>query len=253
MRSLGAVAVFVLLQQAAPVRAADPPPPPLWSGEGTLSYVQTGGNSESLTIGSSLRALYQSAPWKAELRAAFIRTKTEDLVSAQKFTAQLRGERAFNASVSAYGQASFLRDRFAGIDSQSILEAGGLYKLSSGPQHFASVSAGLGFTDEKREPPDADRSFAAGRLAVSYHYKINATAELGEDADALADLGDFGDWRANNTLSLSASISRILALRIAHQIAYIHQPVAGKKSTDTTFLASIVAKWPAPAAKGPCP
>jgi len=53
MSILRALTGFLCLA-GLPLHAADPapPPPPIWSGEGTLSYVQTGGNSDNKTFGS---------------------------------------------------------------------------------------------------------------------------------------------------------------------------------------------------------
>ncbi len=222
-----------------------PPPPPLWSGEGTISYVQTGGNSSNKTFGGSLKVLYQPAPWKVELRTAFIRSETDEVVSANRFSGLLRGERALSEPVAVFAQVSYLRDLFAGIEDQVVLEGGATYRIVRGPKHLLSASAALGYADESRVAPNPARKFASGRASVSYHYKLSPTAEFGEDLDFLADLKDSGDWRANNTVSLTASLSKVLALKVGHQLAYLHQPVPGKETTDTTFMASIVAKWPA--------
>jgi putative salt-induced outer membrane protein YdiY len=238
---------------ALPLRADDPPvpppPPPPWSGEASGSWVQNTGNSISQSIGAGLALGYESAPWKMTFKSDFVRNSSEDVKQAEKLSGLLRGERALGDRVSLFAQASALRDEFAGFDGQETLEAGAIVKLARGPKHKLSLGAGLGYTAEQRQLPDEDRSYASARLGLGYKWALSATAQFSEDANLLADLGDSANWHGSTLTALTAEVSKILALRVSHQLAYAHQPVPGKRATDTTFLASVVAKWPAAAAK----
>jgi len=232
---------------AAPVWAADPPPPPPpgWSGEAAVSYVQSTGNSDNKTLGAGTKLRYLREPWKTELRAAFIRVETNDVDSSKRSSAALRAERTLGGRLAAYGQAGYLRDVLAGIEGQTILEAGLLYHLLDGPRHLLSVSGALAYTNERRAAPSPDLGFAAGRTALVYKLKIGASSELSEEADYLASFEDGSDWRANATTSLTASVSKVFALKVSHQLAHLNSPVPGKEKTDTVVLASLVARWPA--------
>ena len=230
----------VLLAQAP---APTPTPlPPIWSGEAGASFVQTTGNSQSRTFGAGLKLLYQCDPWKAEFKSAFIESSANDVESSRKFTAALRGERALGERFAVYGQGSYLRDLFAGIEGQEIAEAGGIYKLLTGPRHSLSVSAGFAYTWEQRLIPP-DLNFAGASAGFAYGWKISPTAEFTEEFNYLYDFEDSSDWRVNNAVSVTASITKVLALKLSHQLAYLNSPVPGKKSTDTTVLASLVAKF----------
>jgi putative salt-induced outer membrane protein len=237
----------------APVCAAQAPPPPEWSGEAGLSYVQTTGNSDSSTIGGALKLLRQKGVWKVGLGGAFIRSETDDIKSAEKYDALLRGERALGERFSLYGQGSYLRDQFAGIDGQEIAEGGGLYKLAIGPKQFFSLSGALAYTSEQRTDPSPDRDFAGFRAGLSYKWQISPTADFTEDATYLQSFQDSGDGRVTSKATITANVNKIFALKVGHELLYFRDPVPGKKSTDNTFLASIVAKWPAPAPPPPPP
>jgi putative salt-induced outer membrane protein YdiY len=237
--ALGLVAASVSGQTPAPAAETSPRP---WTGEASLSFVQTTGNTENQTLGAGLKAAWQSAPWKVSIAAAFLRAEAANVETARKTNGALRGEYDFTPRFGAYAQESYLRDRFAGIANQWISEAGGVYKVLVGPVHAVSVSAGLAYTSEERLPPDGDRRFAGATAGISYKWKISSTADFGEDAVFLESFKDSKDWRFNNAASLSVSMTKVLALKLSHQLSYLHLPATGKKRTDTTLLASIVAK-----------
>lgn len=223
-----------------------PSPPPEWSGEAGLSYVQTGGNTDTQTVGLSAKGLRQTRQWKAEARGAFLRTESADLVTAKKWTALGRGDRSLTERLSAYGQTTFLRDLFAGIERENAFDAGALLKLLLGPRHTLSTTAGLAYTTESRIAPAEDRSFLGSRFGAAYRLKIREGSEAGADADYLLAFGDPGASRAHTALTLTSALGRVLALRVSHQLSYVREPVPGKKKTDTELLASIVARWPPP-------
>jgi putative salt-induced outer membrane protein YdiY len=227
---------------------------PAWSGEAGLSYVQTTGNSSNSTVGGAFKLVRDDSVWKLMLSSAFVRTESESVKTAERFDGALRGERGFGDRFAVYGQALYLRNVFAGVDGQETFESGGVFKLALGPKHFLSLSGALAYTAEQRLAPAADRNFVGGRSALAYKWQISPNADFTEDVDYLQSFKDGADGRLTNNAALTAKISKILALKLQHQLLYYHDPVPGKKTTDTTILASIVAKWPAPAPPPPpCP
>jgi putative salt-induced outer membrane protein len=230
-----------------------PAPAPLWSGEAGLSYVQTTGNSDNSTIGAGLKLGYLKGSWKTSFATAFVRTEADGVKSAEKFDLLLRSERALGDRVALYGQGAYLRDLFAGIDGQETFESGGLYKLAIGPKHFVSVSAALAYTAEQRPEPNPDRNFLGARGGLSYKWQISPGAGFTEDVSYLQSFQASEDGRVQHRATITASVNRIFSLKLAHELLYFRDPVPGKKSTDNTILASIVAKWPAPAPPPPPP
>src|SRR5687767_186973 len=93
-RGLALFGCLAFLPPSIHAQSASPPPPPEWSGEAGLSYVQTGGNTDTQTVGLSAKGLRQTRQWKAEARGAFLRTESADLVTAKKWTALGRGDRS---------------------------------------------------------------------------------------------------------------------------------------------------------------
>jgi putative salt-induced outer membrane protein len=243
------VSILVVSTADAQTPAASPTVPPVWSGEGGLSYVHTTGNSDSTTIGGSLKVVHEVAPWKAVLTSAVLRATDREVKTAERLDAGLRLERALGARLSAYAQSSYLRNVFAGIDGQETVEGGGLYKLAVGPKHFLSAGAALTQVWEQRLDPEPDVVFLGGRGTVSYKWHISAAADFTEDVDFLQSFDVTDDWRVGSKAALTASVSRVIGLKVSHVLLHYHLPVPGKKETDATVLASVVAKWPAAPAK----
>ena len=224
---------------------------PSWSGEAGLSYVQRTGNSDSSTFGAGLKLFREDEPWRMAFATAFIRTETDDVKSAERFDASLRGERGLGPRFALYSQGSYLRNIFAGIDGQEIFELGGLYELVKGPRHALAVSTALAYTAEQRLEPNPDRNFAGVRAGLAYKFQISSHAEFTEDASYLQSFESSADGRVTHRAALTASINDVFALKLVHDLLYLRDPVPGKKGADNTILASIVAKWPAP--KPPVP
>jgi hypothetical protein len=200
----------------------------VWSGEAGLSYVQTGGNTETQTVGAAARLTHDGARWKTEAQAGFLRGEAADTVTAKKWTAIGKAARAFDERLSAFGQTSYRRDLFAGIERENLLDATGT----------------ASFTDESRIAPADDRSFVGGRLGAAYRWKLRPSSELAVDADYLQGLNDADASRAKTAVSVTSALARILALKLTHKLEWVKEPVPGKRRTDTELLASIVARWP---------
>lgn len=242
---LAALAVLCATPALAQAPPASPPPPPL-AAEAGLSYVQTGGNSDTQTVGLAVQALRWDPKWRVLGRAAFLRNEADDVVSAKKWSALLRGERALTERLAAYAESTFLRDVFAGIERENALDLGAAYDAVKDDRHLLVASLALAFTDESRTAPAEDRSFGGLRPGVGYRLKLRA-GELLAAADWLQAFGDTGASRGRVNVAVASALSRLLALKVSHQLAYVKEPVPGKKKTDRELLASIVARWPPPA------
>ena len=209
--------------------------------------MHTTGNSDSTTIGGSLKVVHEVSPWKAVFQSAILRATDREVKTAERLDAGLRVERALGARLAVYAQSSYLRNVFAGIDGQETLEGGGLYKIAVGPTHFLSAGAALSHVWEQRGAPQPNVDFLGGRGTVSYKWHLSSAADFTEDLDYLQSFDASDDWRIGSKAALTASVSRVFGLKVSHVLLHYNRPVPGKKETDATVLASIVAKWPGPA------
>jgi putative salt-induced outer membrane protein YdiY len=218
------------------------PPPPRWERTAELSLVATGGNTDTQTLGAGGSIVFRPGVWVTRARAAYVRSATDGVDTAESLTADLRQSRELSPRADVYGRVAYLADRFAGIDHRTTLDAGlGWLAVDAAP-HSLKLDAGAGFTHEARLA-DGDETFAIGTGSALYRFRINRTSEFTEQLRFTADLGEAGNWRLHNAAALTVTMTRVLSLRVAHELKRNNRPVPGFRATDTMLAAALVAKF----------
>lgn len=218
------------------------PPPPLWEGSAELSLVATGGNTDTQTLGAGTSVTWRPGAWTTRGRTAFVRSATADVVTAESFVAELRQSRKLSDRAELYARGEYLVDQFSGFNSRSSVDAGVGWLLLDEEPHRLKVDAGLGVTHEDRLA-GGDETFAAATTSADYTWQINAAAVFKEQPLVSMAIGDPGNWRLHNSMSLTVTMTRRLSVRIAHDLKRINQPVPGFLRTDTLLSAALVARF----------
>jgi putative salt-induced outer membrane protein len=246
MRSLllGLLLISTPVAAQTPAPAAPPPTPPApaLEGKAELSFVSTGGNTDSQTLGTAGELIWRAAVWTTEAKAAFVRATADDRETARALFAQLRESRKLTARLDLFGRAGFLRDTFAGIDSRMTLDAGlGWLALDRAP-HTLRLDGGIGYLRENRLAGEDLRS-AIAQTVATYKWAFSKTSDLTNDFAFLLPFAEGDDWRYRNTLTLSAGLSRSFSLKLSHALSYLNEPVPGFEKTDTIIAAAVVATF----------
>ncbi|MBI4477738.1 MAG: DUF481 domain-containing protein [Acidobacteria bacterium] len=228
---------------APPAQApAASPPPPVWSGKGELSFVSTGGNTETRTFATAAELDYKPGAWSAASKFAFLSASVDDRRSARNVAAVIRLARQLSPRLEGYGQFGYARDRFAGILSRFAEDAGVAYAAIATDRHTLKLRAGAGYVNENRLVGD-DRSFASGAVEGGYRVKLSETAEFAEEPGLVLNLEKSSDWRFANLISLTAAVNTIFSVKLSNRISYLNAPVPGFEKTDVITSAALVAKF----------
>ena len=219
-----------------------PPPPPRWERTAELSFVATGGNTDTQTLGAGGAVIWRPSAWVTRARAGYVRSAVDDVETAEALVAELRVSRALSPRIEAFGRADYLVNRFAGIDYRTTIDGGLGWLLFEDTRHSLKVDAAVGVTHESRLAGD-DQTFLAGSGGALYKWKLSATTELTEQALVTTDLGEPGNWRLQNSLALTARMTRVLSLKLSHELSRINRPVPGFETTDTILAAALVASF----------
>jgi len=249
-----------LLSTSAVVAPLVPPPPPpqpvviaqaapgavkakeLLKGKAELSYVSTGGNASTQTIGSAGEAIVSPADWRLEARASYLRTRTDGETRARRLTGQLRAARKVGDRAELFARGTYLRNTFAGIDN-SVDGAAGVTALliTSDPQRL-SLDSGFGYIGE-------DRTRGQGRylwtfdMGLRHQWEFSRRNRISNDASLKTDVDRTSDWRVTHVAALQAALNAVLALKLSHEISYRNEPVPGFNRADTVAAAAIVATF----------
>jgi putative salt-induced outer membrane protein len=218
------------------------PPPPRWERTAELSLVATGGNTDTQTLGAGGSVIWRPGVWNTRARAAYVRSATEGIDTAESLTADLRQSRELSPRADVYARVAYLADRFAGIDHRTTLDAGlGWLAVDQAP-HSLKLDAGAGFTHESPLTGGTE-TFAIGTGSALYRLRINRTSEFTELLRFTADLGEAENWRLHNAAAVTVTMTRLFTLRVAHELKRNNRPVPGFRATDTMLAAALVARF----------
>lgn len=245
MSALLIVAPAFARSQEVPAPPATPEaaPPPVWTGNGQVSFLRTGGNTDTSVFGLASEFDYKGSVWSGAAKAALNRGSVAGEENLRNLAASLRLGRALGPQTDFFVEAAYAEDTYAGIDSRVESQLGIARKLVEAERHLVSVEGGLGFAHEVRLPLREGRDFGFGRGRLTYKYKISPTAEFQNEASYLANLKQSSDWRFNNVAALTATLTSRFSLKLSHSASHFNTPPEGKKKTDTIVAAALVAKF----------
>ena len=227
---------------AAQVVDAEDPPKGPWTGSAELSYVATGGNTDTKSIGFGGEVHYKPGVWSYEFKASYVESESDGVTNAEKTTALVGASRALTPRLDYYARLGYLANEFAGIDSSVSGETGLAYKVLTGEVHFLEAGGGVGYTSEARTIGE-DRDFATGSGFARYTWVFSKNAEFADEATFLHDFEDSDNWRFMNSASVSAAINSIFSLKVYYNLVHLKDPVPGFEKTDSTTGLSLVAKF----------
>ena len=234
-------ALPVLAQDPCPCPEPAPPPPPLWTGSLGFSYLATSGNSDSQTLGLTALLARQPTPWGLEISAAVNSAESEGEKTAERVLAGLRGKRAFGERWEAFGGLSWEQDEFAGFDSRTIVEAGGLFKAIVSERHLLAFDAGLTWTSE--DPVIGATLDSFGAVAgLDWVWKLSKNATFRERLLGYPNFDESSDWRVRSETTLEAALASSWALRASYLFTRDNLPAPGFEKDDATTSVSLVWK-----------
>jgi putative salt-induced outer membrane protein len=236
------LALLLIQLVPGPAMAQPPPPPARFEGTAEASLVATNGNTDTTTIGLGTEIFFRPSAWVFKWKAAFIRTETADIVSAESSALLFRSERTITPRLSWFGEYDYLRDRFAGIENRNTISSGLSQILYRDAIHQLNVDGGIGYTKELRVAGD-DISTALALAGTSYLLKFSDTADFKDDFRFTTLFDDGDNWRVTNIAALTARLTAILSLKVAHTLRVVNQPSAGFEKTDTISTVALVVKF----------
>jgi putative salt-induced outer membrane protein YdiY len=245
------------VRHAGPVGDATPraqygPAPlvPAFESRAEFSFVSTGGNSSTETVGFAGDTAVRRGRATTTGRATFVRTSTDDQENARSLTALARHSVRLSDRIEAYGRGGFLRDLFAGIEERITADAGLSYVVPQPYQRALKFDLGFGFTQENRVI-DEDQSILNATAGTTVRARLNPMAEVTAEAVAVADVEKAANWRVATDVSLNALFTPVLSARFAYSLRYVHQPVPGFLGTDHTLTAALVFRYVRPQGRRP--
>jgi putative salt-induced outer membrane protein YdiY len=214
-----------------------------WEATAEVSYVVTGGNTSTsaLSLGTTFSRkwtrdalLFKSYILTSDATTTsrvaqgapddftIIETETTRKVAENYVLGGQYDRKIFDGLLGQAG-LSWDRNRFAGVDNRLTFTAGLGYQMIEKKRTQLKTSAGLTFTRRQYVGQDAE-SFAGFRLTTSGEQKILDSSSVSTAFIFDDNLKRSSDWRFDWANSVTASISKSLALKVILRTLYANVP-----------------------------
>ena len=223
-----------------------PPPPPLWDTQIGASFVGTSGNSETSSTGADFSLHRRWPVWQIESAATAVRTSDHDLRTAERYLAGVRGQRKLSGIVGLSTGWRAERDKFAGINFRSVLDAGLSWALVRHPRWMLDGLTAIAWNHER---PTVGLSVddPVGVLQATSRVPFGTAGDTMQRLTFYPNLNRSSAYRSEAELSAQAAMNNHLALKLDYLLRRSNEPVARFKKTDSTTTASLVLRWRAAA------
>jgi putative salt-induced outer membrane protein YdiY len=219
------------------------PPPPVWRGSLGAGLAITGGNSDTNSFNLSFNVAYD--PLKKNIFKAdglYLHSSADDVATADSSSLSVRDEYRFAKHAFFLAEARYYRDEFKSIEYLVSPLAGIGVNVVDRENTKLSIdlTAGGQFEKDTGLESTSDGAVSASQRLSA---KISHNASVGQRASALWKMSDFGDALYRFEVSLSASISRRMEMKLSFRDDYKTRPPSPTlKKNDTSVLAAIVFK-----------
>lgn len=248
-------------------------PPRPWTNSADLALVFTTGNSSISTISVSDKFIYNWSRSRITLDGSALKTRTEERelgnvggeiqvdkrsrTTAEEYAASARYRYRFYEGLFAFSSAGWQRNELAGIENRYTVAAGLGYQIIDDERTKLSAELGADWTREDPVALDAD-DFAGGQVRTTVQRQITDVATLDSEIELLENFEDTDDLRVNWLTALTASLSKVFAVKLSYLIRFDNQPVTELvppetpgdpdatftfDETDTRFAASLVVNF----------
>jgi putative salt-induced outer membrane protein YdiY len=241
---------FVLLLAATHAAAQDScpcpppsPPPPVWKASLGAGVAATGGNTSTTSYNLTFNAVYDphhKNVFKAD--GLYLHASANDEATANMSSLALRDEYSIAKHAFVFGEARYYRDEFKDIEYLISPIAGiGVNLIDrENTKLLFDVGAGGQFEKDTGHTSTSDGAVASDQR---FSAKISHNASVAQRASALWKMSDFGDALYRFEISLSASVSKRMEMKIGFRDDYkTRPPLPTLKKNDTSLLAALVFK-----------
>lgn len=217
-----------------------------FSNQSELGVVIAGGNTKSTTINLKQNSEYSWSKNKVRGYGALLYGKSENEVTARNWHAGLRYERELSPRFSLFAGFLYEVDKFAGFNSQRSFDLGAKYYFIKEEGHYLFNETGYRNTYEDRIDGSAEDSKTShiARVYVEWGKQLSESTKTKLWVEYLPDFADTNNYRFNFEPSLSMTVEKNFAVKLAYLGKYQNQPATAEKlKFDYTYTTSLVADF----------
>jgi len=213
-----------------------------WQLHLELSFVKTGGNTNTETVSLKFDTSRKNLTNKFFLKGNGLYAKTEEEESAARLDIKGRWERMFTEYLFSFITTGFLTDRFSGYEYRINGGPGvGYYLIQKEDKEIKILSSLLFYKDREYMYPFKEDSYTSADLEAFIKVGLTKNLFLKGYVSYSVSLNDREKYFISGDISLEVSINTNISMGIGYQIYYQNKlPDPSVKRLDTTFLTSLI-------------
>ena len=233
-----AVACAIAVHSISPVtaQAADSGFEKNWDAEVALGGSLSTGNTDRQALDVDAKASHRAGRFEDFYKLSGEFAREDSKTTALRINAGVQSNYDISDRFYALGFTEVDRDEFSGFHYEAEVGAGVGYRVVDIGDVSFDVELAPGYRYGAIRGDRTENEFYV-RGSALVQYNISDTATLANETIVA---GDGGQIRAEDTLSLTATVVSKLAARLSFNIRYNSSPPAGVKKTDTITKAQLV-------------
>ncbi len=214
----------------------------LWTGNGTVGFAGTAGNSKTLTFTTGLNASRATKHDKTSLYFSAI--KASSLVNGVNSDSAkaVRGGISYGHNVSSRLFLSAFNDyeydRFQNLDLRFVIGGGLGFQALKSDRSKMDLLAGAAYNRSNYSTPLTQDS-GEFYWGDEYSLKLNSAIILTQNYRMFNNLKETGDYRVTFDLGLSTKIAKWLTWNLSVSDRYLSNPAPGRKTNDFLYTTGI--------------
>lgn len=216
-----------------------------WTGELSLGYILSQGNTKSEAIQTGAKANRDAEKWrisskftsfssKSQVEDADGNKSTEN--SAEKYYIEGKYDYKFTEFNYFFVFANYDDDRFTEFDYQASTSIGYGRRLIHSEAHEWDAEIGPGYRKNKFQDGDSTEE-TIGRLATKYTWTISDSSKFLQELTV--ESGDDSTVSRSET-ALTTQINKTLSLKVSHVVKYNDTVPPDTKNADQVTIISLL-------------
>jgi putative salt-induced outer membrane protein len=200
-----------------------------FSGNVTLGYLATTGNTETSSLNGGVELAYQYARWLHEAKANAINASESSQTTAEAYDVTWRSGWDITDKDSLFGRLVWRKDRFGAFDEQFSQTLGYSRRVLTGDKHKLRADVGGGARQSTDQVGvDSDEVILTGGL--DYRWQFSETALFRQQL--VIEAGEDNTFTESIT-SITAQLIGALNLTASYTYRNNSEAPAGTNNTDT--------------------
>jgi putative salt-induced outer membrane protein YdiY len=235
--------LMIAAMMATSVFAADPLPVKPWTSSIGAGIAITSGNTDTKNYNLNFSTKYDPKTkfiFKAD--ALYLRGDSNGVTQVDKASADVRGEYSLSDRTFAFGEVTYLRDPFKGLNYLVAPLAGAGYRIIRSDRRNLTVDGALGA--ELESDIGAGRSNGgAAKAGENFDWALSTTSKVTQKLTAIWKTSDFGDAFYHFDAGLTTTVATRIELKIAYVYDFKTRPVGDAKKGDSALFAALLFKF----------